>query len=107
MEFKEDTLKQLFSAAKDSSYGAYCPYSKFRVGAALLIPEQKFQNENIVTGCNVENASFGLCICAEKVAMCKAISLGLLNPDDANDYTNLSIAIYSFVILFFNHKYDL
>lgn len=50
---------------------AYAPYSKFRVGAALRTVSGK-----IFTGCNVENASYGLCICAERTAICKAISEG-------------------------------
>lgn len=50
---------------------AYVPYSKFRVGAALLTDEGK-----IYTGCNVENVSFGATCCAERVAIFKAISEG-------------------------------
>jgi cytidine deaminase len=48
---------------------AYAPYSKFRVGAALLLTDGNF-----VTGCNVENASFRLTTCAEQTAIAKAIS---------------------------------
>lgn len=50
---------------------SYAPYSKFRVGAALLTDEGK-----IYTGCNIENASFGATCCAERVAIFKAISEG-------------------------------
>lgn len=50
---------------------AYAPYSNFRVGAALETFDGK-----IYTGCNIENASFGLAICAERVAIFKAISDG-------------------------------
>lgn len=59
----------------ESSIGAkkfsYSPYSKFRVGAALLTDD-----DEIITGCNVENASYGLTICAERVAIFKAYSEG-------------------------------
>ncbi|MBH0360866.1 cytidine deaminase [Bacillus toyonensis] len=50
---------------------AYIPYSKFPVGAALVTKEGK-----IYTGCNVENASYGLCNCAERTAIFKAVSEG-------------------------------
>jgi cytidine deaminase len=50
---------------------AYIPYSKFPVGAALITKEGK-----IYTGCNIENASYGLCNCAERTAIFKAVSEG-------------------------------
>ena len=50
---------------------AYAPYSRFRVGAALLTTDGR-----VIHGCNVENASFGLSICAERNAMWKALSEG-------------------------------
>jgi len=50
---------------------AYNPYSKFSVGAALLCADG-----TIYTGCNVENVSYGLCICAERTALVKAVSEG-------------------------------
>ncbi|HFJ9507055.1 cytidine deaminase [Bacillus cereus group sp. MYBK245-2] len=53
---------------------AYIPYSKFPVGAALVTKEGK-----IYTGCNIENASYGLCNCAERTAIFKAVSEGERN----------------------------
>jgi cytidine deaminase len=53
---------------------AYIPYSKFPVGAALITKEGK-----IYTGCNIENASYGLCNCAERTAIFKAVSEGERN----------------------------
>jgi len=60
----------LLTAARKAALAAYSPYSKFKVGAAALFAE----SGNIYTGCNVENVSFGLTICAERVAICKAAS---------------------------------
>ena len=57
--------------ARDAREQAHAPYSKFKVGAALLACRGE-----IVTGCNVENASYGLTLCAERVAVFKAISEG-------------------------------
>ena len=64
--------RQLRVAAREARGRAYCPYSQYQVGAAVLIA-----NGQIVAGCNVENASFGLTICAERAAVCAAISQGL------------------------------
>ncbi len=51
---------------------AYAPYSDFAVGAALLVADGR-----IFTGCNIENASYGLAMCAERVALFKAVSEGI------------------------------
>lgn len=64
-------LDALVRAARDARVEAYAPYSKFRVGAAALGGSGK-----IFTGCNVENASYGLTLCAERVAIAKAVSEG-------------------------------
>ncbi len=61
----------LLNEAKIASQNAYAPYSKFNVGAALLTKDGK-----IYTGCNVENSSYGATICAERVAILKAVSEG-------------------------------
>lgn len=63
--------EELIEAALRAKKMAYMPYSNFPVGAAILAA-----SGNIYTGCNVENASYGLTICAERVAVCKAISEG-------------------------------
>ncbi len=63
--------QRLIDIALEARDTAYAPYSKFRVGAALLSVDG-----TIFTGCNVENASYGLCICAERTAICKAVSAG-------------------------------
>ena len=68
---KEEKFSALIQAAFDAREHAYAPYSKFRVGAAL-----ETTDGTVFTGCNVENSSFGLCICAERTAICKAVSSG-------------------------------
>lgn len=62
-------LKDLYKAAVLTREKAYCPYSGYKVGAAIRLTDQR-----IFSGCNVENASFGATICAERVAILKAIS---------------------------------
>jgi cytidine deaminase len=64
-----ETAQSLRRAAECAAGNAYAPYSNFRVGAALLLDDG-----SIVTGCNVENMSYGLTICAERSAMVRAIS---------------------------------
>ena len=67
----EINFDALFSEARKAADFAYAPYSKFRVGAALLC-----EDGTVFTGCNVENRSFGLTICAERNAVLKAVSCG-------------------------------
>ncbi|MFI7586698.1 cytidine deaminase [Spongisporangium articulatum] len=66
----EIALTALVEQAREAALGAYAPYSNFRVGAALLTPE------GTLTGANVENASYGLGICAERVAIAHAVAGG-------------------------------
>jgi cytidine deaminase len=67
----KEKYEKLIKEAERAKKKAYTPYSKFKVGAAVLCTDGK-----IFTGCNIENASFGLTVCAERVAIFKAISEG-------------------------------
>ncbi len=77
------TNEELMKIAKEVSQNAYCPYSKFSVGACVL-----YENGNTYSGCNIENSSYGLSLCAERNAISTAIANG-----EKNDI--LKIAIYS------------
>ena len=68
---KNFTSKELIAAATEAKSAAYAPYSKFAVGAAILT-----KSGSIFTGCNVENLSLGLTICAERSAAAAAIAAG-------------------------------
>jgi cytidine deaminase len=65
-------LAAMAALAREARDRAHAPYSRFRVGAAL-----KTRTGEIVTGCNIENATYGLTMCAERVAVFKALSEGL------------------------------
>ena len=65
----DPTLELLMAAARRAARRAYAPYSNFRVGAAL-----RLKSGEIVTGVNVENASYGMTICAERSALVRAIT---------------------------------
>ena len=66
-----DLYKELFDRAVKAAENSYSPYSRFKVGAALLCSDG-----TIYTGCNIENSSFSLTNCAERTAFFKAISEG-------------------------------
>ncbi|MCF7796861.1 MAG: cytidine deaminase [Lentisphaeria bacterium] len=68
-EMKNNT--ELIQAAQKVQENAYAPYSRFKVGAAVMT-----DNGNFFTGCNVENASYGLTVCAERNALSAAIAAG-------------------------------
>ncbi len=76
----------LIDKAIEAKNFSHSPYSKFRVGSALLT-----EDDEIITGCNIENASYGLTLCAERVAIFKAYSEGkrkfkaiAISSDDKN-----------------------
>lgn len=68
--------KELIDNAIEASTKAYAPYSKFKVGAALLL-----KNGKIIQGCNVENASYGLSNCAERTALFTSVAQGNKSDD--------------------------
>ncbi|MCB5270826.1 MAG: cytidine deaminase [Candidatus Cloacimonetes bacterium] len=74
-------LNSLLEVAREAAKQAYAPYSGFRVGSAL-----RCKDGTVFSGCNVENASYSLSICAERAAIFKAVSEG------KQDFT--AIAIY-------------
>jgi cytidine deaminase len=67
----QEQCQQLLAAARQARQRAHAPYSKFPVGAALLTSDGQ-----VITGVNIESASYGLTICAERVAAFKALSEG-------------------------------
>ena len=80
--------KELLERAKKAAEKAYAPYSKFRVGAAVLLDDG-----TVVEGCNQECAAYGLCMCAERVALHYAHAtyperriekIALYSPSDSN-----------------------
>lgn len=78
----------LIEKALEARERAYCPYSKFKVGAAVI-----FEDGEIYTGCNIENASYGATNCAERTAIYNAVEKGnrkmkaIALVGDVNNYT--------------------
>ncbi len=70
-----ELAEELLAKAREAATRAYCPYSNFHVGAAILVGNQ------IYTGANVENASYGLTICAERTASFAAVLAGHIRFD--------------------------
>jgi len=71
MELAHATIERLVEAARRAQKNAYAPYSKFSVGAAVLCDDGQ-----VFLGCNVENSSFGLTVCAERNAVAAAVVAG-------------------------------
>lgn len=71
VELKSHQIEQLVRKAIDVRDQAYAPHSHFYVGAAILV-----DNDEIIVGCNVENASYSLCLCAERTAAASAVAAG-------------------------------
>ncbi|HUT13972.1 MAG TPA: cytidine deaminase [Thermoguttaceae bacterium] len=71
MPLEDTIIDELRSAAQAAAENAYCPYSHFPVGASVLT-----DSGEIFSGCNVENASFGLTVCAERNAVLQAVAKG-------------------------------
>jgi cytidine deaminase len=78
----EARIRELILLAKEASEKAYCPYSKFRVGASVLAASGK-----VYSGCNVENAAFGDTICAERGAIMQMVRGGDQEIDAVVIYT--------------------
>lgn len=69
-------MEKLYQEALKAYNNAYTPYSNFNVGAAILL-----KNGEIISGCNVENSSYGLCNCAERTTLFTAYALGYRKDD--------------------------
>lgn len=77
---------ELLAAAREALKHAYAPYSKFQVGAAILTADGK-----TFTGCNVENASYGLTVCAERNAIFAAVVASPLSPSGVKPHGKINL----------------
>ncbi len=82
MNTLSEDIETLVSHAREAATRAYCRYSEFPVGAAVRSP-----NNAIHSGCNIENASFGLTVCAERVAIWGAVAAGQTSVQTLAIYT--------------------
>ncbi len=80
MSHKGKTIEELIELARLAREHSYSPYSNFKVGAVV-----ECRDGRIFTGCNIENSTYGLTICAERVALAKAVSEG------ASDFVRLAV----------------
>jgi cytidine deaminase len=76
MKWNDPTVQEMLRRARSAAEHAYCPYSGFRVGAAVLAAREGEEGGELFAGCNVENASYDLTICAERSAVVQAVSAG-------------------------------
>ena len=91
---KKISPEDLLNMAREAADRAYVPYSRFHVGAAML-----FEGDEVIQSCNVENASYGITICAERAGVVIMVSQGKRNPlaiavtgshEDRDDYMKIA-----------------
>ena len=83
IKVRGDSDRQLIALARQAALHAYSPYSKFKVGAAVIFDDAP----SLFSGCNIENSSYGLTMCAERVAIATAAASG------ARVLTKIAIAV--------------
>ena len=90
MDWQTDdpAVRELLTAAAAVRANAYAPYSRYAVGAAVRLADGR-----VVSGCNVENASYGLSLCAERVAIFRAVAEGGLSAGDGAHIVALALVL--------------